>query len=64
MIIKIKQNSIAPTNWNLGRIIKTYSGGDGIVRMVTVQISTGTEVKEFITKLYWLPTEDFQNVKK
>ncbi|XP_025830426.1 uncharacterized protein LOC108738361 [Agrilus planipennis] len=36
-IVLLKEETVPPVQWILGRIIKTYPGADGIIRTVTVK---------------------------
>lgn len=61
-IKKIKEGTLAlliderlpPSKWLLGRVVRTHTGADGLVRVVTIRTAT-TEFKRPITKLCPLP---------
>ena len=36
------EDGIIPTNWPLARVIKTYAGKDGIVRVVDIKTQKGS----------------------
>lgn len=55
-MVVIKDNAGPPTSWRLGRIVNTFPGDDGVVRVAKVLTSTG-EVTRPIVKLVLLPTE-------
>lgn len=57
-IVIIKDECMPPASWKLGRIIQIHPGADGIVRVVTVRLASGTEMKRPVVKLCVLPTED------
>ncbi|XP_025407152.1 uncharacterized protein LOC112681100 [Sipha flava] len=48
-------------NWKSVRIVATHPGKDNVVRVVTVKLSTGTELKRPVAKLALLPTPDEYN---
>ncbi|XP_017463593.1 PREDICTED: uncharacterized protein LOC108357009 [Rhagoletis zephyria] len=54
-LVVIKDPSIPPTKWMLGKIEEVYAGLDGCVRVVTVRTGKGT-YKRPITKIALLPT--------
>lgn len=56
--------NLAPSYWELGRIIKIFPGRDGLVRTVEIKTSTGTYTRP-ITKIGRLPIyDDDQNSRK
>ncbi|XP_008182965.1 uncharacterized protein LOC103309405 [Acyrthosiphon pisum] len=61
-IVIIKEDHVPPTKWKLGRVIKVHPGVDGEIRVVTVRIGSGTEMKRPTVKLCRLPTDKDINV--
>jgi hypothetical protein len=55
-LVIVKNESLPPSKWLLGRIIDTHPGNDGMIRVVTVKCSNST-FKRPITKLCLLPLE-------
>lgn len=47
MMVLLKEDSSAPFQWHLGRIIETNPGKDGEVRVVTVKTAKGTFKRSF-----------------
>jgi len=62
-IVIIKEDHVPPTKWKLGRVIKVHPGVDGEIRVVTVRIGSGTEMKRPTVKLCRLPTDKDINVE-
>lgn len=56
-IVIIKEESMPPTRWKLGRVTKVHPGSDGIIRVATVRTANGAEMKRPTSKLCVLPTE-------
>lgn len=52
----IKDENKYVNNWNLGRVVQTHPGADGLVRVVTLKTKSGL-LKRPITKLSPLPLE-------
>lgn len=46
-----------PTKWKLGRIVQLHPGKDGTIRVVTVRLGSGLEIKRPNIKLCVLLTE-------
>ena len=40
-IVILREDSVIPTKWPLGRIVNVHTGSDGVVRIVTVKTTTG-----------------------
>lgn len=57
LLVIMKEDDLPPQTWRLGRIVKTHPGDDGVVRVVTVKITSGT-FKRATTKIAILPVED------
>lgn len=53
-LVLVMDDNLPPCRWVLGRIIKTHSGEDGLVRVVTLKCQSGT-IKRPISKLALLP---------
>lgn len=49
-LVVIRHEQLPPTEWRLGRVVKTYPGSDGHVRVVDVRTASGI-VKRPIAKL-------------
>lgn len=60
-IVIIKDESVPPTKWKLGRIVKTHPGKDNVTRVVTVRTSTGSEMRRPTVKLCRLPVYEEEN---
>lgn len=56
-IVLVSEDNEAPTNWSLGRILKTYPGTDGLVRVADVRCRSKT-LSRPIHKLSLLPIID------
>lgn len=56
-LVIIKEEAMPPAHWGKGRIIRLYSGKDGLVRSVLVRTATG-EYERQITKLCVLPVDE------
>ena len=41
-VVVLHEDNMIPTKWPLGRVIETYSGSDGLVRVVRVKTQNGT----------------------
>jgi len=61
-IVIIKEDHVPPTRWKLGRVIKVHQGIDGEIRVVTVRIGSGTEMKRPTVKLCRLLTDKDINI--
>lgn len=55
-LVVIKEDGVAPLEWQLGRIISTYPGFDGQVRVVSVKTQKGIFKRE-IRKICILPMD-------
>lgn len=51
----LKEDNVPPMRWKLVRIVAVHPGTDGVVRVVTVRLSSGTELKRPMVKLALLP---------
>lgn len=56
-IVIIKDECLPPAKWKLGLIVEVHPGKDDIVRVVTVRIGSGAEMKRPVVKLCRLPTD-------
>jgi len=54
----LKNDNSPPLQWDLVRVTNVHPGPDGIIRAVTVQNASGSELKRPATKLAVLPTEN------
>ncbi|XP_065078611.1 uncharacterized protein LOC135701683 [Ochlerotatus camptorhynchus] len=63
MVVLIKDDNLPPQYWKIGKVEKTYSGADGMVRMVDVQTKDGL-LKRPIHKLAPLPILDNASTSK
>lgn len=61
-VVIIRDECTAPTKWKLGKVIQLHPGNDGIVRVVTLRIASGAELKRPVVKLCILPTEKDQEI--
>ncbi|XP_055633331.1 uncharacterized protein LOC129773712 [Toxorhynchites rutilus septentrionalis] len=59
-LVLLKQDGLPPFMWNLGRVVETYVGSDGLVRVVLVRTGQGT-YKRAITEVRVLPLENEGN---
>jgi len=55
-MVVLRERSIPPMNWRLGRIVKVYPGKDGLSRVVDVRTSSGIYQRS-LSKLCILPIE-------
>lgn len=63
-VVIVKDELMAPSRWKLARVSKTHPGLDGVVRVVTIRLASGTEMKRPTVKLCPLPTEaDYNEVE-
>jgi len=53
----IRDENTPPTKWKLGRVVNVHPGKDGIIRVVTMRLGSGAELKRPTVKLCLLPTE-------
>ena len=56
-VVVLREDTLAPTHWPLARVVKTYLGGDGLVRVVTVKTNAGTYTRPVSKVALLLPTE-------
>ncbi|BES87780.1 Pao retrotransposon peptidase [Nesidiocoris tenuis] len=56
MLVVLKEENAPPLSWRLGRIINTFPGGDGLVRVVEVKTAHGV-VRRAAAKVCPLPIE-------
>ncbi|XP_055623055.1 uncharacterized protein LOC129766512 [Toxorhynchites rutilus septentrionalis] len=64
-LVLLKQSNLPPFLWNLGKIVETYAGQDGLVRVVLVRTSHG-HYKRAVTEISVLPidaTDDAVNTE-
>lgn len=58
MLVILKEDNTPPQTWRLGRIIRTYPGSDGVVRVVTIRTSSGATFDRPTTQIAILPIVD------
>ena len=56
-LVVVRDNRYPPAKWPLGRVVETHPGLDGMVRVVTVRMSS-TTLKRPIVDLSPLPGQD------
>ena len=56
-LVIIKDDNLPPLRWKLARVVKLFSGTDGVSRVVDVRFSDGTLAKRAINKVCLLPIE-------
>lgn len=54
-LVILKEDNTPPMRWPLGRVTQVHPGKDGLVRVVSVKISSGAVVKRNITKVCLFP---------
>lgn len=59
-LVLIKEDSVTPLRWKLGRIVRTCAGKDNVVRVVDVQTSAGIVIRSF-SKICGLPVDSSMN---
>ena len=52
------RSNLATTKWPLARIVETHKGADGLVRVVTLKTSEGSNIMRPIAKISPLPMVD------
>ncbi|XP_058449453.1 uncharacterized protein LOC131429392 [Malaya genurostris] len=55
-LVLLKQDNLPPYLWNIGRIVKTYTGDSGLVRVVLVRTARGL-YKRAVTEVRILPID-------
>lgn len=55
-LVLLKQEDLPPYLWNLGRVEETYTGADGLVRVVLVRTNRGV-YKRAVTEVRVLPID-------
>lgn len=60
-LVLIQEENVATTKWQLGRIVETHAGSDGLVRVVTLLTKDGVR-KRPITRISPLPISDARAV--
>ena len=53
-LVLLAEDNIATTKWSLGRVLETYEGTDGLIRVVKVKTKDGEKTRP-ITKIARLP---------
>ncbi|XP_030753188.1 uncharacterized protein LOC115880190 [Sitophilus oryzae] len=62
-LVLLKEDDTPPLHWPLARVIEVFPGGDGKIRVVTLQTSNGSYVRP-ITKICLLPDQDITVCEK
>lgn len=57
-ILILKEENLPPYQWKLCRVTAVHPGSDGIVRVVTVKLSSGIELRRPVAKVALLPLAD------
>ncbi|XP_062542557.1 uncharacterized protein LOC134210529 [Armigeres subalbatus] len=56
-MVMIQEESLPVLKWSLGRVVDIHPGADGMVRVATVKLPSGTFTKRSISRLCILPVE-------
>lgn len=56
-LVILKDDNLRPLQWKLGRIVQTFPGNDGIVRVVLVKTANG-EMRRAVNKVCPLPLDN------
>ena len=56
-LVILKEDNLPPYQWQMGRIIETHPGPDGLIRAVTVK-TKNSATRRAITQIRVLPTEE------
>ncbi|XP_063991171.1 uncharacterized protein LOC135169802 [Diachasmimorpha longicaudata] len=59
-VVLLRDDNLPPMQWKLGRVVKTYPGEDGIIRVVDVKTATGV-LKRNIKRVSPLPVSSPTN---
>ena len=57
-LVLVQEDNLATTKWPLARIVETHKGADGLVRVVTLKTSEGSNIMRPIAKISPLPMVD------
>ncbi|XP_008185507.1 uncharacterized protein LOC103310109 [Acyrthosiphon pisum] len=57
-LVIVKEDNMPPARWKLARITCVHPGSDGQIRVVTIRLANGNEIKRLVVKLCRLPVED------
>lgn len=57
-LVILKQDNVPPCKWRLGRVTETHRGRDNVVRVATVETSSG-RFSRALTRLCPLPVDNF-----
>ncbi|VVC31119.1 Ribonuclease H-like domain [Cinara cedri] len=60
-VVIVKDECTPPTKWKLGRVINLHPGSDGYVRVATVRLASGAEMRRPVAKLCVLPSKTDQD---
>ena len=56
-VVMVREESIVPTKWPLGKIVDIHPGKDGIVRVVSVRTAAGVYKRPVVKVALLLPAE-------
>lgn len=59
----LRDDTAPPIHWRLVRIKEIHPGADGVIRVVTVRNSTGTEFRHPVNKLALLPNPEDEDLE-
>jgi Family of unknown function (DUF5641) len=57
-VVIIRGECTPPTKWKLGRVIELHPGKDQVIRVVTLRMANGTEMRRPTVKLCRLPVQE------
>ena len=61
-IVVLHADGMVPTKWPLGRVVQTFSGKDGLVRVANVKIQRGVFKRPIHKLALFLPAENWSIV--
>ena len=57
-LVIVKEDNMPPAKWKMARITKIHPGCDGKIRVATIRLANGNEIKRPVIKLCRLPVEE------
>ena len=57
-VVNLHKDNVTPTKWPLARIVEVRAGKDGLVRVVTVKMSSGIYTRPITKVALLLPSEN------
>ncbi|KAL3283673.1 hypothetical protein HHI36_006811 [Cryptolaemus montrouzieri] len=57
-LVVIKEAHVAPSRWQLGRVLELHPGTDIVIRVVTVLLPSGKTTKRAVSQLCFLPLDN------